>query len=60
MVDHIQFTDPRRNLMVKFADDITICIPLSKDSNDATFNEVNSMKHWALKNVGNGDTREGY
>ena len=36
--------------MVKFADDITICIPVSKDSTDATINEVNSMKHWAASN----------
>ena len=50
MVDHIQLTDPRRNLMVKFTDDITICIPVSKDSTDATINEVNSMKHWAASN----------
>ena len=33
--------------MVKFADDITISIPESKDSTDAT---INSMKHWAASN----------
>ena len=54
MVNDIQLADPRRNLMVKFVDIITI------------FNEVSSMKHCAarlilndvkpLKNVGNADT----
>ena len=50
MVNDIQLADPRRNLMVKFADDITISIPVSKCSTDATINEVNSMKHWAASN----------
>ena len=36
--------------MVKFTDDITTSIPVSKDSTDATINEVNSMKHWAASN----------
>ena len=36
--------------MEKFADDITISIPIGKDSTDATINEVNSMKHWAASN----------
>ena len=36
--------------MVKFADDITISIPVSKDSTDETILEVNSMKHWAASN----------
>ena len=34
MVNDIQLADPRRNLLVKFADDITISIPVSKDSTD--------------------------
>ena len=42
MVNDIQVADPRRNPMVKFADDITISIPVSKDSTDATINEVNT------------------
>ena len=50
MVNDIQLADPRRNLMVKFADDITISIPVSKGSTGATINEVNSMKHWAASN----------
>ena len=33
--------------MVKFVDDITISTSVSKDSTDATINEVNSMKHLA-------------
>ena len=45
MVNDIQLADPRRNLMVKFTDDITNSIPVSKDKTDATINEVNSMKH---------------
>ena len=50
MVNDIQLADPRRNLMVKFTDDITISIPVSKQKTDATINEVNSMKHWAASN----------
>lgn len=50
MVNDIQLADLRGNLMVKFADDITISIPVSNDSTDATINEVNSMKHWAASN----------
>ena len=38
------------NLMVKFADDITISVPGSKDSADATTDEVKCMKHWAASN----------
>lgn len=36
--------------MVKFADDITISIPVSNDSTDATINEVNSIRDWAASN----------
>ena len=51
MVNDIQLADPRRNLiMVKFADDINISIPVSKDSTDPTITEVNSMKHWTASN----------
>ena len=50
MVNDIQLADPRRNLMVKFMDDIAICIPVSKDFPYRTINEVNSMKHWAASN----------
>ena len=50
MVNDIQLADLRRNLIMKFADDITISIPVSKDITDATINEVNSMKHWAASN----------
>ena len=49
-VNNKQFADPRRNLMVKFVDDITISIPVSKDSTDVTINEVDCMKHWAASN----------
>ena len=50
MVNDIQLADPRRNLLVKFADDSTISIPVSKDSTDATINEVNSVRDWAASN----------
>ena len=50
MVNDIQLADPRRNLMVRFAADLTISIPVSKDSTDTTINEVNSMRHWAASN----------
>ena len=43
MVNDIQLVEPRRNLMVKFADDIIISIPVSKDSTDATINEFKSV-----------------
>ena len=51
MVNDIQLADPRRNLLVKFADDITISIPVSKDSTDATINEVNSIRDWAASDT---------
>ena len=51
MVNDIQLADPRRNLLVKFADDITISIPVSKDSTDTTINEVNSIRDWAASNT---------
>ena len=51
MVNDIQLVDPRRNLLVKFADDITISIPVSKDSTDTTINEVNSIRDWAASNT---------
>ena len=44
MVNDIQFADPGRNLMVKFAVDITISIPVRKDSIDSTIDEVSSRK----------------
>ena len=50
MVNNIQLADPRRNLLVKFADEITISIPVSKDRTDATINEVNSIRDWAASN----------
>ena len=50
MVNDIQLADLRRNLMLNFADDITVSIPVSKDSTDAAINEINSMKHWAASN----------
>ena len=50
MVNDIQLADSRRNLLVKLTDDIATSIPVSKDSTDATINEVNSMKHWAASN----------
>ena len=50
MVNDIQLADPKRNLLVKFADDITISIPVSSDSTDATINEVNSIRDWAASN----------
>lgn len=46
MVNDIQLADPRDNPMVKFVDGITIRIPISKDGNDVTTDEVNTMKHW--------------
>ena len=49
-VNNKQFADPRRNLMVKFVDDITISIPVSKGSTDVTINEVDCMNHWAASN----------
>ena len=44
MVNDIQFADLGRNLMVKFAVDITISIPVRKDSIDSTIDEVSSRK----------------
>ena len=49
MVNDIQLADPSRNLMVKFADDITISIPVSKDSN--TFQTILWFSKIGLDNV---------
>ena len=50
MVNDIQLADPRRNLLVKFADDITISVPVSQESTDVTINVVNSIRDWAASN----------
>ena len=68
-VNDIQLADPRKNLMVKYADGITITIPVSKYGIDATTDQVNSMKYWSaskwnefepFKNVENAGTQQDY
>jgi len=46
VVNDIQLADPRDDPMVKFADGITIRIPISKDGTNTATDEVNGMKHW--------------
>ena len=46
----MMFANPRRKCRVKFADDVTISIPVSKHSIETTTNKVNNMKHWADSN----------
>lgn len=49
MVNDICVSDPRNNLMVKYADDITISAPVKKGS-DTAIAEVNNIERWAENN----------
>ncbi|KXJ21525.1 RNA-directed DNA polymerase from mobile element jockey [Exaiptasia diaphana] len=46
MVNDITTANPNSNLMVKYADDITVCAPVTA-SGDSALSEVNSIKRWA-------------
>ena len=40
---------PERNLLLKYADDLTLSVPVSAHQ-DHSFMEVNSIQHWAVRN----------
>ena len=49
MVDDISLEDPERNLLTKFADDLTVSAPV-KISEDSAIEEVKNIKVWANEN----------
>ena len=49
MVNDIRPVYPERNLLLKYADDLTLRVPVSAHQNHA-FIEVNSVQHWAGRN----------
>ena len=40
---------PERNLLLKYADDLSLSVPVSAHQ-DHSFIEVNSIQHWAVRN----------
>ena len=49
MVNDICAADEKNNLLVKFADDITVTVPVRNGKDSASL-EVNNMKDWCKKN----------
>ena len=49
MVNDITSVFPERNLLLKYAKDLTLSVPVSTHQ-DHSLTEVNSIQHWALKN----------
>ena len=49
MVNDISAADEKNNLLVKFADDITVTV-LVRNGKDSASLEVNNMKDWWKKN----------
>ena len=49
MVNDIRPVYPERNLLLKYADDLTLSVPVSAHQ-DHSFIEVNSVQHWAVRN----------
>ena len=49
MVNDIKAVNPRSNLLIKYADDITICAPVISNS-DTALAEVTNIKDWAGSN----------
>ena len=49
MVNDIRPVYPERNLLLKYADDLTLSVPVSAHQ-DHSFIEVNSIQHWAVRN----------
>ena len=49
MVNDIRPVYPERKLLLKYADDLTLSIPVSSHQ-DHSFIEVNSIQHWAVRN----------
>ena len=49
MVNDIAAVEPMTNLLVKFADDITVCAPVS-ETNDTALAEAINIERWADEN----------
>ena len=49
MINDIRLAYPERNLLLKYADDLTLSVPVSAHQ-DHSFIEVNSIHHWAIRN----------
>ena len=49
MVNDIKPKDPENNMLVKFADDMTVSAPV-KDTRDTASNEVKYINNWANEN----------
>ena len=49
MVNDIRPIYPERNLLLKYADDLTLSVTLSPNQ-DHSLIEVNSIQHWAVRN----------
>ncbi|CAB4019267.1 Hypothetical predicted protein [Paramuricea clavata] len=49
MVNDINLEDPESNLLIKFADDLTVNVPV-KTAGDSAASEVRSIKRWASDN----------
>ena len=49
MVNDIRPVYPERNLLLKYADDLTLSVPVSSHQ-DHSLIEVNSIQHWAARN----------
>ena len=49
MVNDITPVYPERNVLVKYADDLTLSVPVSADQDHSSI-EVNSVENWAVKN----------
>ena len=50
MVNDIIAVDPSKNLITKYADDITLSVPVKVNRNDPTSSEVNNIQRWAVEN----------
>ena len=49
MVNDVKPVDPKNNILVKFADDMTICAPV-KSTGDSASIEVRNIENWASNN----------
>ena len=49
MVNGIKPKDPENNMLIKFADDMTVSAPV-KTTGDTAFNEVKNISDWANEN----------
>ena len=49
MVNDVRPVYPERNLLLKYADDLTLSIPVSAHQ-DHSLIEANSIQHWAVRN----------